>query len=125
MNHYPLLLSLSIAIVGPLLALRYLRQILRQIIDLLCPAPGSSEFWWRSIMVLALTGSLSLTLLFGPHTDTLGWGDSLRRSLLLTTFSIFISVAFITSRIWDQISRWLHRQNFERAPAPRTESVRS
>jgi hypothetical protein len=116
MNHYYLFFSLLVAVIGPLLVLQYLRNILWQVIGLLCPAPGSSEFWWRAIVVLALTGSVLLTLLFGSHDETLGFIDFLRRALLLTTLAIFASVAFIVSRIWSQIAQWLHRQSFEKEP---------
>ena len=119
MSHYYLLLSLLVAVIGPLLVLQYLRNILWQVIGLLCPAPGSSEFWWRAIVVLALTGSVLMTLLFGSHDETLGFIDFLRHALLLTTLAIFVSVAFIVSRLWSQIAKWLHRQTFERErPAP-------
>jgi len=111
-----LLLSLIIAVVGPLLVLRYMRNILRQVIDLLCPAPGSSEFWWRAMVVLALTGSVLLTLTFGSHNETLEFVDFLRQALLLTTLAVFVSVAFIVSRIWSQIAKWLHQKSFEKQP---------
>jgi hypothetical protein len=111
-----LLSSLIIAVIGPLLVLRYMRNILRQVIDLLCPAPGSSEFWWRAMVVLALTGSVLLTLAFGSHNETLGFVDFLRQALLLTTLAVFVSVAFIVSRIWSQIAKWLHQKSFEKQP---------
>ena len=114
MSHYYLLLSLLVAIAGPLLVLQYLRNILWQVIGLLCPAPGSSEFWWRAIVVLALTGSVLLTLLFGSHDQMLGFTDFVSRALLVTTLAVFVSVAFIVSRIWSQITKWLHRQSFEK-----------
>jgi len=113
MDYYYLLSSLLIAFFGPLLVLRYLRNILCRVIDLLCPAPGSSEFWWRVIVVMALTGSVLLTLMFGSNYETIGFLDFLRHTLLLTTLAIFGSVAFIVSRIWSQITKWVHQQSFE------------
>ena len=113
MDYYYLLSSLLVAFFVPLLVLRYLRNILCRVIDLLCPAPGSSEFWWRVIVVMALTGSVLLTLMFGSNDETMGAVDFLRHTLLLTTLAIFGSVAFIVSRIWSQITKWVHQQSFE------------
>jgi hypothetical protein len=126
MDYYYLLSSLLVAFFGPLLVLRYLRNILCRVIDLLCPAPGSSEFWWRVIVVMALTGSVLLTLMFGSNDETIGIADFLRHTLLLTTLAIFGSVAFIVSRIWSQITKWVHQQSFEtRRPQPSKESGQS
>ena len=113
MFAYQLPLSLLIAIAGPLLALRYLRSILLKVIGLLCPSSGSAEFWWRSINVLALCGSLLLMLVFGPVDDATNFSELLRRSLLLVTLSVFVSVALVTSRIWSGVER----QQAKMAPA--------
>jgi hypothetical protein len=126
MSNYQLPVGLLIAVAGPLLTLGYLRNILVQVIDLLCPAPGSSEFWWRTLVVLALAGSVLLMLMFGPRGDTLAVIDFIRRSLLLMTLSIFVSVSFVASRIWGQIAKWLHDRSFEKPQAPAwNESVHS
>ena len=114
MFAYQLPLSLLIAIVGPLLALRYLRSILLKVIGFLCPSSGSAEFWWRSINVLALCGSLVLMLVFGPVDELMNFNELLRRSLLLVTLSVFVSVAIVTSRVW----RGVERQSAVAAPAP-------
>jgi hypothetical protein len=115
MRDYQLPVGLFIAVGGPLIALYYLRSILVQVIDLLCPAPGSSEFWWRTLVVLALAGSVLLMLMFGPRGDALGLADFLRHSLLLMTLSVFVSVAFVASRIWRQITKWLQDASPEKA----------
>ena len=99
--------ALLIAIVGPVLALRYLRSILLQVITLLCPSSGSAEFWWRVINVLALCGSLLLMLVFGPGDETMSFSGLLRRSLLLVTLAVFVSVAIVSSRIWRGVERQL------------------
>src|SRR4051794_36856640 len=125
-NYYYLLSSLLIAFFGPLLVLQYLRNILWRVIDLLCPAPGSSEFWWRVIVVMAPAGSVLLTLMFGSNYETIGFLEFLRQTLLLTTLAIFASVAFIVSRIWSQITKWVHQQSFETGrPQPPKESEQS
>lgn len=107
MTHYQLALGLTVAVGGPLLSLWYLRRILLQVLDMLCPAPGSSEFWWRTIVLLALAGSVLLMLFFGPDDETLSLIDSLRRVLMLTCLSIFVSVAIIARRIWNQVAQWI------------------
>jgi hypothetical protein len=104
MSTYQLPLSLLIAIAGPALALRYLRGILLKVITLLCPSSGSAEFWWRAVNVLALCGSLLLMLVFGPDEHH-GLDEALRRSLLLVTLAVFVSVAIVTSRVWSGVER--------------------
>jgi len=105
---YILPLSLLIAVIGPVLALRYLRGILLKVIALLCPeGGGGAEFWWRSINVLALCGSLLLMLVFGPDDSIQGLTELLRRSLLLVTLAVFVSTAIVTSRIWRGVERRL------------------
>jgi len=107
MSDYQLPLTLLIALAGPLLALRYLRSILLQVITLLCPSSGSAEFWWRVVNVLALCGSLLLMLAFGPGAEVHDLSAILRRSLMLVTLAVFVSVAFVTSRIWRGVERQL------------------
>jgi len=118
MSDFQLPLSLLIAIAGPVLALRYLRSILLQVITRLCPSSGSAEFWWRTINVLALCGSLLLMLVFGPGDDVHSANELLRRSLLLVTIAVFFSVGLVTSRIW----RSAERQLAAVAPAPAVSS---
>jgi hypothetical protein len=107
MSDLQLPLSLLIAIAGPVLALRYLRKILLDVITLLCPSSGSAEFWWRVINVLALCGSLLLMLVFGPGDDAHTVNELLRRSLLLVTIAVFFSIALVTSRVWRGVERQL------------------
>jgi hypothetical protein len=118
MTHYQLPLGIAIALMGPVITLRYLKSIVMRVIDLLCAAPGSSEFWWRIVTVLAVTGSLLLTLWLDFGNDDAGILDFLRRSLLLTTLSIFVSVSIVASRIWKEIAAYVHRRSFE-PPAAR------
>jgi len=107
MSDFQLPLSLLIAIAGPVLALRYLRSILLHVITVLCPSSGGAEFWWRVINVLALCGSLLLMLVFGPGNEVHSADELLRRSLLLVTLAVFVSVALVTSRIWQGVERHL------------------
>lgn len=88
MNNSQLTLGLTIAVVGPLVTLRYLRS------------------------------SLLLILIFGLREGEEGFVEILRRSLLLTTLSIFLSVAFVASRIWSEIAKFLHRRQFENPAKP-------
>ena len=115
MSDFQLPLSLLIAIAGPVLALRYLRSILLQVITLLCPSSGSAEFWWRVVNVLALCGSLLLMLVFGPGDDVHSASELLRRSLLLVTIAVFFSVALVTSRVWRGVERQLALADMPRA----------
>jgi hypothetical protein len=108
MTEIQLPLSLLIAAAGPWLALRYLRRILLQVISLLCPAPGSADFWWRVVNVLALSGSILLVLSFGYGGEReIGLNELLRRTLWLVTLAVFFSVALVASRIWRQVQRWI------------------
>jgi len=69
MSELNFALTLFIAIAGPILAISYLRPILVPVLDALCvaPMPGAigAQFWVRSAYVLAVAGTLVLSLLFG------------------------------------------------------------
>ena len=69
MSELNFALTLAIAVLGPLLAIGYLKPILLVVLDSLCvePLPGQvgAHFWVRSAYVLAIAGTLVLALTFG------------------------------------------------------------
>jgi hypothetical protein len=102
-------LTLLIALVGPIVALRYLQPILIPVLDSLCTAPlpgaAGAHFWLRMAYVLAVAGTLVLALLFGNFS-----GDPLaavHRALLLTAAGCFISISSIARRVWLPVGRAL------------------
>jgi hypothetical protein len=105
MSELNFALTLFIAITGPILAISYLRPILVPVLDALCvePMPGAigAHFWLRSAYVLAVAGTLVLSLLFGEFQ-----GEPLaavHRALLLAAGGCFISIALITRRVWAPV----------------------
>lgn len=106
------LVTLGIAIAGPLLAMRYLRPILLHVLARLCAdeqdgadsASGqlAADFWVRAAYLLAISGTAVLVLMWGDF----GSADpvqALRRSLLLVAGGVFFSVAFIARNVWNQV----------------------
>jgi hypothetical protein len=96
------LVSLACAVVAPTLAIAYLRGILRRVLDGLCGADGSAEFWIRCATLLAVTGSVLTLMLFGEFDPGIPVALALRRCLFLTMAAVFASVAIISRNVWNQ-----------------------
>lgn len=103
MNTSLFLLSLLIAITGPLVAISYLKPILIKVLQSLCPAEGAAEFWVRSAYLLAVCGTLLLMLSFGEFREGANVVDTLRRALWLVFAGVFTSVAMISRQVWAQV----------------------
>ena len=101
--------SLLIAVLGPVIAIGYLRPILLVVLDSLCvePLPGKvgAHFWVRSAYVLAIAGTLVLALTFGEFYGSLL--GAVHRALWLTAAGTFISIAIITRRVWAPVQERL------------------
>ncbi|KQY88764.1 MULTISPECIES: hypothetical protein [Roseateles] len=112
MSELNFIVTLFIAVLGPLLAIGYLKPILLVVLDSLCvePLPGKigAHFWVRSACVLAVAGALVLALSFGEFDGSLM--QALRRALWLAAAGSFVSIAFITSRVWAPVQRRLNAQ---------------
>ena len=109
MSELNFALTLGIAVLGPLLAIRYLQPILLVVLDSLCvePLPGKvgAHFWVRSAYALAIAGTLVLALTFGEfYGTTLG---AVHRALWLAAAGSFISIAIITRRVWAPMQQRL------------------
>jgi hypothetical protein len=103
MNTALFLLSLTIAVLGPVVAISYLRPILLKVLQSLCPAEGGAEFWLRSAYLLAVCGTLLLMLSFGEFSDGASVVETLRRALWLVLASVFTTVAVIAQQVWRQV----------------------
>ncbi len=97
------LLCLFVAVAAPLLAIAYLRGILRRVLDGMCPAEGSAEFWIRCATLLATSGSVLLLLLFGHLESGMSVAEALRRALMPTLGAVFVSVALIARNVWQAL----------------------
>jgi hypothetical protein len=96
-------LSLTLAVVGPLLAITYLRPILIRVLRSLCDADGGAEFWMRSAYLLAVCGTMLLMLSFGEFREDASVVDTLRRALWLVFAGVFITVGIIAKQVWAQV----------------------
>lgn len=103
MNTSLFLLSLAIAVAGPLLAVTYLRPILLKVLRSLCDAEAGAEFWLRCTYLLALCGTLLLMLTFGEFDAQTSTVETLRRSLWLVFAGVFVSVTIIARNVWSQV----------------------
>lgn len=117
MNTSLFLLALSIAVLGPIVAISYLRPILHKVMVGLCDAQGGAEFWIRCAYLLAVSGTLLLMLSFGQFDHGSNIVDSIRRSLWLVFMGVFVSVAIISRNVWSQVRAMLERNNTDRAIA--------
>ena len=102
MDTFVFLVSLCCAVAAPILAIAYLRDILRRVLEGLCNADGSAEFWIRCATLLAVTGSIVLLMLFGDFDERTSLALALRRCLFLTMTAVFASVAIISRNVWNQ-----------------------
>ncbi len=118
MNTVLFLLSLTIAIIGPLVAISYLRPILVRVLRSLCDADGGAEFWIRSAYLLAVCGTLLLMLSFGEFSEGASLVETLRRALWLVFAGVFISVAIISRQVWGQIRPMLGSTTASSGPQP-------
>lgn len=107
MNTTLFLLSLTIAVIGPLLAISYLKPILIKVLQSLCNAEGGAEFWVRSAYLLAVCGTLLLMLTFGEFREEARVVDTLRRALWLVFAGVFTTVAMISRQVWGQVRTML------------------
>jgi len=110
--------TLVIAVLGPLLAIGYLKPILLVVLDSLCvePLPGKvgAQFWIRSAYVLAIAGTLMLALTFGEFHGSLL--DALHRALWLAAAGCFAAIAIITRQVWAPVRERLARPAAARSP---------
>jgi len=103
--------SLLIALVGPVIAIAYLKPILYKVLRMLCDADGGAEFWIRCAYLLAVSGTLLLMLTFGEFNDRSSVIDTVRRSLWLVLAGVFVTVAIISRNVWTQVRQWVAAQN--------------
>jgi len=99
--------SLLIAVVGPVVAISYLKPILYKVLHMLCDADGGAEFWIRCAYLLAVSGTLLLMLSFGEFSDRSTAIDAMRRSLWLVMAGVFATVAIISRNVWTQVRQWI------------------
>jgi quinol-cytochrome oxidoreductase complex cytochrome b subunit len=102
--------SLLIALVGPVIAISYLKPILYKVLRMLCDADGGAEFWIRCAYLLAVSGTLLLMLTFGEFNDKHDVIDAVRRSLWLVMAGVFVTVAIISRNVWTQVRQWIAAQ---------------
>jgi hypothetical protein len=108
-------LSMSLAVLGPLVAMTYLRPILVRVLQTLCDADGSTEFWIRSAYLLAVCGTVLLMLSLGEFQGDVSAIDSLRRTLWLVFAGVFLSVGIIARQVWAQVRELQASRQFDQS----------
>lgn len=112
--------SLLIAIVGPIVAISYLKPILSEVLGSLCDNRSGAEFWIRSAYLLAVSGTLLLMLAFGRFDEGANLVETVRRSLALVFGGVFVSVALISRNVWRQVKEMLALREVTAVPQLRT-----
>ncbi len=96
-----LFLSLAVAVMLPVIVLRYVSNALRTLLTDVCGNANAADFWLRCIHVLAISGSVILVVAFVPAYDGVQWLQVIRRTLILTAVGIFLAVALVARSIWS------------------------
>lgn len=96
-----LFLSISVAIILPLIALHYLSQVLHAVLMGLCGGGNAADFWLRCIHILAVSGSLVLVITCVPTYDGVHWLTVIRSVLIWTSAGIFLAVAIVAKSVWN------------------------
>ena len=110
MNVSVFVLCVAIGVLAPVLAITYIRPILVRVLRSVCDGDGGAEFWVRCAYVLAVCGTGLLVMWFGEFSPHVELAETLRRSLMLVFFGVFITVAFISRNVWAGVQRVLERQ---------------
>jgi hypothetical protein len=124
MNANLFFISLLIALVGPIIAISYLRPILHKVLRMLCDAEGGAEFWIRCAYLLAVSGTLLLMLSFGEFRSSHDIVDTVRRSLWLVLAGVFLTVAIISRNVWAQVRQWVAAQRVDAAAGATGSAIR-
>jgi hypothetical protein len=103
-------LSLLVGVLGPIVAVSYLRPILVKVLKGLCDADGGAEFWVRSAYLLAVSGTLLLMLSFGRFDAQVDTIDAWQRILWLVFAGTFVTIAFIAINVWSQVGAALRER---------------
>jgi hypothetical protein len=109
MDIFNFALTLLLAVLGPIVAISYLRPILLRVLSKQCRDGGEgADFWVRSAYLLAVTGTLLLALSFGQYRGDIL--QTLERALWLVAAGTFGTVAFIARQVWAPVRRTLELQ---------------
>lgn len=98
-----LYLSLFVSIFFPLLVMAFLRKVLYSIMSSVCGHADAADFWFRSVLILAVTGSVVLVIGFVPTHEGASWLLVIRSALILTSIGIFVAVAIVANIIWSAV----------------------
>jgi hypothetical protein len=81
----------------------WLRDALRQILNQLCPRPGSTEFWSRYLRLMLLIAPLAVTLIFSPHPQQ-DSTEVLRRIILVILLGHFVSFGLVGRSLFKAVN---------------------
>lgn len=98
-----LFLSLFVSVFFPLLVLAYLRNVLYKLLSSLCSNTDAADFWFRSLQIMAVSGSVVLVIGFVPNHADANWLQVIRSTLILTSLGIFAAVAIVARSIWSSV----------------------
>ncbi len=96
-----LFLSLFVSVTLPLLVLGYLRNVLYKLMGSACNSNDAADFWFRSLQILAISGSIILVISFVPVYSGVSWLQVVRSTLILTSVGVFAAVAIVARSIWN------------------------
>ena len=98
-----LFLSLFVSVSLPLLVLGYLRNVLYKLMGSACSSNDAAEFWFRSLQILAISGSIILVISFVPVYTGVSWLQVVRSTLIFTSVGVFAAVAIVARSIWNSM----------------------
>lgn len=96
-----LFLSLFVAVSLPMLVLGYLHNVLYKLMGSACNSNDAADFWFRSLQILAISGSIILVISFVPIYSGVSWLQVVRSTLIFTSVGVFAAVAIVARSIWN------------------------
>ncbi len=96
-----LILCIAVAVILPLVVLRYLSPALRALLTDVCGSSTPADFWLRCIHILAISGSIILVVALVPAHEGVSWLQVTRSALIWAAAGIFLAVALVARSIWS------------------------
>lgn len=101
-NDSALIVAITGSIATSLVLWWWLRDALKEMLNHLCPRPGSTDFWSRYTLVMLLIAPLAVVILFSPEAAQSGVRAA-RQILLTILLSQFFAFALVGRSLFKAV----------------------